>query len=276
MVCNFFAILDDNSVRKISLTQNVTTPIRNVFFNAGDSFLNEDTEEIEFDGNYILQEGEILYVELEIPTAVKEVETNAIGIQVLDLSTEEIKTLFWYENSVYYFQNFDKRKLLRNKNVILYSNQTYTKLEENAFIVEDNLNAIHRDGKFYFYSYANANKIFSLIEFYQEATNEKIKEFSEHKKILLDEQWFIENSNSIIRKHITLIQKSKILDNADTKKIKSKAKKFKLEIQLDGKGKIKFPNDKKLCKDILIFLNEQYYIGLISGNKFKTSSKRNA
>jgi len=276
MVCNFFAILDDGSVRKINLTQSITTSIRNVFLEYGNLLVNEDTEEIEFDGNYIIQENEVLYVNLELPDDVKEAATNSIGIPNLDLNKENIKTLFWYEKKMFFFQNFDNRKLLRNKNVIFYNENTYSKLNENAFIIENTVNALHMNGKFYFNSYANANKIFSLLEFYQEATNEEISQFAASDKILLDEDWMLENSNTIIRKQITLIQRSKILNTADTKKIKSHAKKFLLGIELDKMGKIIFPKDKKACKNILTFLNEQYYIGLITGNKYKTSSKRTA
>ena len=281
MVDNFYAILEDGSVRKINLTQDITSSIRDTFINNGNLLLKNERlsntgsiEEIEFDGNYITQENEILYVNFNLPENVIEASNNSIGIPALNLNTEKIKTLFWYEDKVYYFQNFDNRKLLKNKSVLFYDNQTYSKLEENAFIVEDVVNAIHQNGKFYFKSYSNANKIFSLIEFYQEATNEEIKDFSAHIMISLDEQWFIENSNTVIRKQITLIQKSNILNLADSRKIRASAKKFKLCVDLDHAGKIIFPNNIKVCKEILLFLNEQFYIGLITGNKYKTNSKR--
>ena len=52
MINNFFAILADGSVRKILLTQALTPVIRDVFINFGNYILNDDTEEIEFTGNY--------------------------------------------------------------------------------------------------------------------------------------------------------------------------------------------------------------------------------
>lgn len=276
LVNNFYAILEDNVVRKINLLQDISASIKSIFSTAGEHLLNNDSEEIQFDGNHYPDNDEVLFVLMELPENLKEVATNSIGIQALDLKNESIKSLFWFENDVYYFQNFDKRKLLTNKNVILYDNQTYSKLQQDAFIIDNVVNAIFKNGKFYFTSYANANRIFSLINYFQEATNEEIKSFSTNPKILVDEKWFTENSSSIIRKHVALLQKSKILDTADTKKIKSSAKKFKLLIELDEMGKIIFPQERKRCKDILYFLNEQYYIGLISGNKYKTSSKREA
>lgn len=274
--CNFFAILTDGSVRKISLTQNITSGIRDVFIDGAVGFLDPDKEPVEFGDGSLLESDEVHYVDMELPESIIEMSKNAINAPILNLEIDTIKTLFWCEKNVYYFQTFDNRKLLRNKNVIFYSKNTYDKLEKDAFVVDNVVHAVHKSKKLYFFSYANANKVFSLIEFFNEASNEQIEEFSGHAKIEMDEGWFKENSNAIIRKHILLLQKSKILDKADTKQIKKDAKKFKLVIELDPKGKIKLPTDKKVCKDVLSFLNEQFYFGLITGNKYRTNSKRDA
>jgi hypothetical protein len=271
--CNFFAILKDDSIRKIDLLQEITIDIRDVFVNIGSSILNDDVEEILFDGNFNIQDEEILYVEMELPLNVIESASNPIGFEVLNLLTDDIKTLFWVENNVYYFQNFDKRRLLQNKNVIFWDVNTFDKLRKNALIVDNIINAIYKNSKFYFKSYANANKIFSLILFFEEASNEVIDEFAKTDKLTVDADWLKENGNSIIKKQITLIQKSNVLSNANPKKIKASANKFNLNIDLVD-GKLVLPNDKKQCKDILSFLNEQYYIGLITGRKFRTNSKR--
>jgi hypothetical protein len=273
--CNFYAILKDDSIRKIDLLQTITDNIKNVFILSGLRLLNEDTQEIKFDGNYAVHEEEVLYVEMSLPDNVIEAYSNSIGINVLDLGTDDIKTIFWVEKGVYYFQNFDKRKLLQNKNVIFWNTTTYDKLTEKALIIENSVNAIYKNGKFYFISYANANKIFSLLDFFEEASDKQIEEFAKSDELAADALWLKENANSLLRKQITLIQKSNTLKGASPKKIINAAKKFKLTIVLEN-GKLKLPNDKKQCKDILSFLNEQYYIGLITGNKYRTNSKRSA
>jgi hypothetical protein len=272
--CNFFAILKDNSIRKIDLLQNITNEIRNIFIDNSLFLMDEDTLEIKFDGNYAVQEEEVLFVDLILPENIIEAKNNPIGLNVLNLDTDDVKALFWVENDVYYFQNFDNRKLLRNKNVIFYDNNSYNKLVENALIVENVVNAIHKNDKLYFKSYANANKIFSLMEYFEEASNEEIDEFAKSDKLIVDTIWLRDNANTLIRKQITLIQKSNILIKANPKRIQTSAGKFKLIIELDN-GKLKLPNDKKHCKDILSFLNEQYYIGLITKSKYRTNSKRN-
>lgn len=273
--CNFFAILKDDSVKKIDLLQSITGDIRDVFLSNAKSVMSSDTEKILFDGNFKIDGDEVLYVEMSLSNDLIEANSNAIGLEVLDITKDDVKTLFWIENDIYYFQNFDKRKLLQNKNVIFYSGRTYHRLNEDALIVENMVNAIYKECKFYFKSYANANKIISLSEFFEEASNETIEEFASNPVFELDLDWLKDNSDTMIRKQITLIQKSQILLSASSRKIKSSAKKFNLEIEIEN-GKLKLPNDKKLCKNILNFLNEQYYLGLISGKKFLTNSKRDA
>ncbi len=171
LTCNFFAILKDDTIRKIDLLQDITTDIRSVFINIGNFILNDDVEEILFDGNFNIQDDEILYVEMDLPANLTEASSNPIGLQVLNLEIDDIKTLFWVENDIYYFQNFDRRKLLQNKNVIFWDNLTFNKLTNNALIVDNIVNAIHKNNRFYFKSYANANKIFSLLTFFEEASN---------------------------------------------------------------------------------------------------------
>lgn len=271
--CNFFAILTDNEVRKINLTQNIITEIRSLFVDNGEAIL-ADVEAIEFTGNYKIAENEILFVNFELPQNVRQAVRNPIGVHELVLKTDDIRCLFWYDNDTYYFQNFDKRKLLRNKSILIYDRQTYNKLTNEGLIIDNVIHAVYRDDSFFFLSYANANKIFSLADFYKDATDEEIEEFSGSENVAMDMAWFKENTNSAIRKQITLLRKSNILSGANTKHIRKSAKGYNITVELDKDGNICFPNDKKACKELLLFLNEQYWTGSITGMKYKTTSKR--
>lgn len=151
-VCNFFALLKDDTVRKIDLLQAITNNIKSCFIDNSTKLMDSETEEILFDGNFNIDGNEVLYVEFPLSDTLLEANTNSIGLNTLDISTDEIKSLFWIENNIYYFQNFDKRKLLQNKNVLFWNNSTYDKLSNDALIVENTVNAIYKNGKFYFKS----------------------------------------------------------------------------------------------------------------------------
>jgi hypothetical protein len=205
--CNFFAILTDDTIKKIDLLQTITNDIRSVFINIGSLMLAADVEPILFDGNYNTKDEEISYVEMELGENIVEANNNPIGLQELNIESDDIKTLFWVEDNIYYFQNFDKRKLLQNRNIIFWDKTTFNKLTTTALIVDNSVNAIYKDKKFYFKSYANANRIFSLLSYFEAASDTAIDTFATNDKVAVDAEWLKENSNTIIRKQITLIQK---------------------------------------------------------------------
>jgi hypothetical protein len=271
---NFFAILTDHTIKKITLAPAIEPEIRDIFVGQGQA-LTEGKYEIEFDGNYKIDEDEVLYVAMDLPAELGEIAGNPMGIHRLDLTTDRIKALVWYEGGQYHFQNFDSRKLLRQKKVIFFDSQTFNQLTQDAFVIDPVVHAFYTDGTFYFFSYSNANKIFSLANFYKEATDVELTEFSEHDNIAVeDAEHFLAKANSVVRKQITLVQKSGLLDVVEPKAIKRRAKKFKIPIALDGDGRIIFPRNMKACKSILLFLNEQYYEGPLTKTQYATNSKR--
>lgn len=79
-----------------------------------------------------------------------------------------------------------------------------------------------------------------MIDFFEEASNETIEDFANQELLNVNVDWLKENSNSMIRKQITLIQKSNILATATVKKLKSSAKKFNLQIEI-ADGKLNIP-----------------------------------
>ncbi|WP_179091358.1 Kiwa anti-phage protein KwaB-like domain-containing protein [[Flexibacter] sp. ATCC 35208] len=272
---DFYALLENGEVKKVGLDPAATDSFGNIFITNGEALMAMD--KISFDGNSLLDVDEVYVIKpFALPKELDAAVANPLGLELLDLKHDKIKSIFWYDsnNKRYYFQNFDRRKLLINKHLLFFSNGLFRELKDDVLMVDNTVNAIYEGGQFFFHSYANANKIFSLIEFYHEATDGDMKNFSANSYVLMDENWLLDNANSIIRKHITLILKSGVLDNANTKKIQRTAKKFKLKIELDKNSKIIFPQNQKECRDILSYLNEQYYIGLITGKQYRTNSKR--
>ena len=60
---------------------------------------------------------------------------------------------------------------------------SFAKMQEKAFVIEEKVNAIYEDGKFYFQSYTSANQIFPLLDFVTEATNGEIDSFGENENL---------------------------------------------------------------------------------------------
>ena len=71
-------------------------------------------------------------------------------------------------------------------------------------------------------------------------------------------------------------QDSGVLDSLNTKKVRKDARDYEVDIQLDRQGKIIFPNDRKSLKDLLLWLNEGFFEGVITGDHYRTNSKKKA
>ncbi len=120
----FFAILKDDTIKRVSLNQDITTEVKNVFEDAYKALLPNDIEEIKFDGAFSVQDDEILYVDLSIPASIINAIDNPSGTHPFNINSDELKGLFWGKklpNSKYqvYVQNFDSRKLLNNKQILV-------------------------------------------------------------------------------------------------------------------------------------------------------------
>lgn len=63
----FYALMSDNTVKHISLKEEIVTEIKNIFINGGAIFKPEGIEEDVFDGNIISRNGEnITYVHYDL------------------------------------------------------------------------------------------------------------------------------------------------------------------------------------------------------------------
>ena len=115
-----------------------------------------------------------------------------------------------------------------------------------------------------------------MSSFYKAATNSDIEETFEQDLFLgSDIEWLKEHSDSVMRKQITLLKKSGLLDSikVSSKEFKSWAKKADINKDIYSSGHIVLPKNKKQCKIILAFLNEDIFEGVFSKKIFVSNSK---
>lgn len=177
----FYALMPDNTVKCISLKEDIITEVRNIFINGGATLKPENIEEDIFDGNIVSRNGEnITYVNYDLPNDFTRIPDNQADMSEYDINEDTPKSIFYYDNGKFYFQVFNKKNMLQRKMVLQFEyGNGFAKINNTAFIVENKVHAIYEDGKLYFQSYTIANQIFSLIDFVTEATNTEIELFSE-------------------------------------------------------------------------------------------------
>ncbi len=246
----FYALMSDNTVKHISLKEEIVTEIKNIFINGGAIFKPEGIEEDVFDGNIISRNGEnITYVHYDLPEDFARIPYNQADMSEYNINEDMPKSIFYYDDGKFYFQVFNKRNMLQRKMVLQFEcGNIFAKMNNSAFIVEDKIHALYEEGKLYFQSYTVANQIFSLIDFVTEATNAEIESFGEIDGI---------NVNTESIKHIANIKTRrliKLLSNTDNISA--------------------FMRNVADLNRVLEFLNEDIFRGVITDRLYRSNSKK--
>jgi hypothetical protein len=289
MPLNLFALTNEPSKRivKFDLTNEVQTDLTTYLTSQEESF-DQAEEEIEFDGKYKPDNGEVLYINnYDDIDDLKSAIDSPLGIDVVEPTEDffhDIKALFTgYAdddgNVKVLLQNFDRRRIISTNGLsIFHSANVYKKVEGIGLTVDYKLTATLEDGKLKFFSFHNTRQMFDLSEYYKEATDDDVLEFAGLDIVqTVDTDQLIEMSDSWVRRKISLIQQSGILQNVPINEMKAVATEFNIPfatVTEDSDEVICIPDNKSDLKKLLRFLDEDYYKSPLSKTNFVTNSKR--
>ena len=277
----FYALMHDNTVKYISLKEDIVTDIRNLFINGGAKLKPEGIEEDIFDGNIVSRNGEnITYVNYNLPEDFLRVPDNQADMSEYNINEDVPKSIFYYVDGKFYFQIFNKKNMLQRKMVLqlFEDGKVFTKMNNTAFIVEDKVHAIYENGKLYFQSYTIANQIFSLIDFVTEATNTEIESFGEIKGIDVSAENIKHIANIKTRQLIKLLSRTNNITTFMRKASRTKTsllKKYGINAQINGDNELVLPTDNVVeLNRTLEFLNEDIFRGVITDSLYRSNSKK--
>lgn len=272
--------MQDGSLYRFLIDPSDVQSIATLFIAKRDKFIGDGIEQIEFNGQFKPDDGEALYVDMEIPACFAPIPDNVHEINLIDLSQKlKIKTIVLYHDGDYYFQCFANRFICkRNAIAMVCSRNTFVSLKNpHAFTIEDAIDGFYHDGRFYFKSFAKAKQIFDLKDFYKEVTDQELQGIFEGDKFAgTDIEWLKKHADSIMRKQITMLKKSGLLDSIDISKrdFKTWARKAQIPKSVYENGHIVLPHNKKECKAVLAFLCEDVFEGYFSKQIYQSNSKR--
>ena len=276
----FYALMPDNTVKYISLSQEVIDDVRNIFVHAAEKLKHEDMEEDEFNGDILARSGEnITYVNYSLPDDFNRIPNNQADMSEYDIEGDIPKSIFWYEEGRYLFQVFNKRNILKRKTVLKveYGN-SFAKMQEKAFVIEDKVNAIYENGRFYFQSYTSANQIFSLIDFVTEATNGEIDSFGRNESLEVDTAQIKNIGNVKTRRLIKILSITGNISTFTRKALGTKKnllKRYGINARIDEEGKLILPTRTVAeLNRTLEFLNEDIFRGAITNSLYRSNSKK--
>lgn len=276
----FYALMSDNTVKYISLKEEIVDDVKNIFINGGNKLKPEGLEEDEFDGNIVSRNGEnIVYVNYILPDDFQRIPDNQADMSDYDINRDIPKSIFYYDDGKFYFQAFNKKNMLQRKMVLqICGDNAYSKMNNSAFIVDDKVHAIYENGKLYFQSYTLANQIFSLIDFVTEATNGEIDSFGNIAGISVDANVVKDIANVKTRRLVKLLSSTNNIATFIGKNAKTRTsllKQYGIKAQINVNNELELPtNNVADLNRALEFLNEDIFKGVITNSLYRSNSKK--
>ncbi len=268
---NLYVSLKDSTKKRISISQEIQEEL-DEYINPSIIEFKENKNHILFDGQYKADEDEILYIDNYSDPLIEQLNIDNETIKNTEI--ENIKCLILkINNSIFAFQNFDNRKIISNKFSLIFSKETFSKLNNKGIIINKNIDALLYNNQLFFLSFNNVSRIFDLDKFYREISDKEIDELENSG--VFSKSLNKDNLDSRIRKKLYLIKRNKILDI-----VKDKYKDIKTYANRIGLGdcfqnnKIQVPDDKKGLKELINFLNDDLYKSSITDLLYETNSKR--
>ena len=279
---NLFAMLEgqENTVRRIPLSGDLQDEITEFIQEQKGSFYT-DQSKIDFSGSYNAEVGEIFKItDYPLRKEVIEAVQNPLNYDILNMREQKLRivALFagkWTNKEKYIcFQVVDARRIISKGFTILNSGNTYTKLEDPGLTLQDKLTALYQGNELLFYSYYHTRRFLDLNDYYREATDTDLQAFATLPLFYQENQEiFMENADSMVRKKVALLQKNNVLRRVTTKDIQQDARQYNIKIDTKG-DQIVIPSDKKKLKELLRFLDEDYFTAILTKRKCLTNSKK--
>jgi hypothetical protein len=283
-----FAVLNDaqRSVRRLPVTQALQGTVRTVFVHQTNQFKPPDAELLDFEPSLRPDESHIIRIaDFMLPTPIIAALQNPLGVEVLDAAGDlltQIAGLFIGElepSVLVRVQSFDRRQVLTARGLsIILSGGTFRKLEEPGLALDTILSALVVGTDLFIKSYNRARRVLDLTEYYREATDAEIDKFASNAKVYCDNLETLKGvADSWVRRKVALLLDSPSFNELSPRKAVKIADKFNVKLAIrktEGKERIVLPSDRKSLKELLCFLDEDYWESPLSGTKFVSHSKR--
>lgn len=282
---NLFALLGaakEPTVTRVPLSRQLQQTIGVLFDQQEVTLLERGLEEVAYSPSHRPDDAEVAYIDrFALPAAVVEALKNPLDRPVLKLGPDErsgLKGFFGRANGsadAVRFQIFEKRQFLDPGGLsLVLSRGTFQRLSDPGLTLDGKLVAVCRGSRLYFRSFALARRVLDLAEYYREATDDDMRKFTAGPAVRVeDDAAWRQNADEWVRRRVALIQDAGVLGKVPVRKIASEAQRFGVMVQVK-QNKIVLPSDKKELKQLLRFLDENYYTSSLTGVKFVANSKR--
>lgn len=271
----------------IPLQQELQNQLSQSWFDQYSSF-SVGIQEIDFDPGYQPNEDQRFKLDdHQLPAPLSEENRHSLRnldtISMHDDQIENIKGIVAFiqtenDEELMLFQNFSRSHVINPGRFLFQQNGMYETTRNSGLALENKISAVYvpDTNKLLFHNFRIANTFLPLSEYYEEASEETIREILQHEHLQVEDadalavgasQWF--------RKRFALLRDSEILNQYTPQQISDHADGYGVNIEIENE-KIVFPTDKEPAKRMLQFLNEELYKGPITETLYETNSKKEA
>jgi hypothetical protein len=286
-----FAMMNKNSavkVYRIDTDKKTDADIVETFHNQQLYFEAHHCTELPFEAGYKPSYNECSVINkftdaTDLLDAVK--RSTAMPVWDKNIGLENITALFMateYPNvkNRIAIQSFSKKQILNASKYLWLRNNVFSLSDLMGFNLDDKLVAIIEDDKIKFRNFNNLRSIFDMNKYFSLATEKELESFVKQPIFDLPQGFDLNNlADTVIRKKVTLINESGILTKHTMAEITGAATTLKFDLKTSGTGaktQIVMPSTKKEIKELLDFLDEDYFNSEITKQRFRSNSKRKA
>lgn len=285
---NFFVLAmveDKPKVYRVTITSELQEELDALFLAQEQALRGDDVEEVPFDGSYSADESEILVIkDFVVPAELSAAAAHPLSVAPLDLSVVPLTAVYAFigaESGRLLCQVFDRRRALTNKGLSIINTQgTFKRLVEQGLTLDDRLAAVLDKNTLRFRYFTAARRVFDLGDYYREATDEDLGDFTGSASLCVkDQAAFAAEADTWTRRKIAQILADGILDKVKPRALKKIAASYGIALQLvkvNGSEKILLPEERRELKKLLKFLDEDFFTSDITATRFISNSKRKA
>lgn len=272
---------------RIPLHQGLQDTLAVSWWDQYESFV-QDIDEIDFNAGYQPEEHERFrlwdyalpdFLAGENRQSVPDLDAITMDDALLD-STKGLVAFVRtdYGQELVLFQNFSPSHVIRPGRFLFLQNDTYETAGRAGLTLDHKLSAVYMADERWllFHNFRTVNSFLPLIEFYEEASEDEIREVLDHDLLAPeDADALAVNANQWFRKRFAMLRDSGVLDAYSAAQIQRRSQGYDVDIHI-ADGRLVFPAEKPAAKKLLQFLNEELFRGAITETLYETNSKREA
>lgn len=284
-------------VERVTLSQHTQDHLRTQFAEQLDAFGLESKDPVDYKPFDAIDDGQVFKAPV-FPTSGKDTEglrfspdleralRSGDGLKEFDpdSGTDDIRAVAWvaehrqFNHAIVAFQAFERSQLLTPERVLRWLRGNVYEVEQASLLaLRGELDSVFSQGFLYFKKDYYTKRYIELSEFADEATTADTNAFFKLSLFHYPDGVEIPVEDAWVRRKVSaLLARKKELLACKPADIKAAASKLRLELTVEtigGKDYLVLPSEKRDIKNLLRFLDEDFYESW-RGASFQASSKR--